>query len=368
MSHIEMMAIKIHYDNRNDLPPYLKYSRLPTKKEYQSYLQRYEETGSGGDGFHEGLNFHPENDEVKFYLPPTCIPGKAKINSEFIVFSFSYSDPGKIIGVHAGARILGGEGIARGESVGLDGVGDFTYHGISPRMLTTIFTTPIKYNIRDDRFLPVLEKWCFGKRYLEKKHAINILKTAYANVLENLENNTPINLAEKEVAIHEILVIKNILFRYFHIDMESIELQAGVNTDSLVDTHCQEADRDIGEKGEKYIYEKEIEYMENNNLPTSLVEWLSRMTPTAVFDIQTARLINGKVQEHYLEIKSSKYGYGENVYLSDRQIRFFEKHKECSHIVFVNFNGDEPKEIYKTYNELNKEFYLSPIKYKLRPK
>lgn len=368
MSHIVMMAIKIHYDNRSDLPAYSKYSRLPTKKEYQKYLELYEDEGKGGDGFHEGLNFHPENDEVKFYLPPTCIPGYTKINSEFIVFSFSYSNPGTIIGVHAGARILGAEGINRGLNVGLDGVGDFTYHGISPSMLTTIFTTPIKYSIKDDRFLPVLEKWGFGKRYLEKKHAVNILMTAYANVLKKLENEKSIKPVEKVVATREIQVLKNILFKYFQIDMDDTERRAEVGTDSFVDTHYQEVDREIGEKGERYIFEKEIEYMEKNNLPTSLVEWLSQIDPRAVFDIKTARLQDGKIQDHYLEIKSSKLGYGESAYLSERQIRFFEEHKEHSYIVFVNFNGEEPKETYKTYHELNEEFYFSPIKYKLLAK
>ncbi|MBS0858610.1 protein NO VEIN domain-containing protein [Providencia rettgeri] len=369
MQQIEIMAIKINYDSREDLPSYLKYSRLPTKREYKKFVDLYNKKGIGGDGFHEGLNFHPENNEIKFYLPPTCIPSKDKMNREFIVFSFSYKgdkeNPSTIIGVHAGAKILGADGIDRGESVGLSGVGDYTYHGVSPRMLTTIFTTPIIYNSKDGRYLPYLGKWGYGRRYLDKIHAVNILQTAYVNATKKLESEKYINLAEKEVVLHEVLVIKNILSKYFGINMDDNKLNENISSDYFMDDNYQEADNEIGYKGEHYVFEKEIEYMENNKLPISLVEWLSQMNPTAVFDIKTVRIVNGKLQEHFLEVKSSKLGYGESAYLSERQNKFFKEHKKNSHIVFVNFNGDEPEVSYKTYDELNEEFHLSPIKYKL---
>lgn len=370
MTHPELMAMKINYDSREDLPPYLKYSRLPTQREYQKVIDLYNNKGIGGDGFHEGLNFHPEDNEVKFYIPPTCIPSKEKINNEFIVFSFSYKgdkeNPSSIIGVHAGARILSSIGIDRGLSnVGVAGAGNYTYHAVSPRMYTTIFTTPIKYNTKDDKFLPILDKWGFGIRYLEEKHAINILHTAYSNVVEKLAHTNGINLAEREVVLHEKSVIENILLKYFQVKIKDSNLEFDSYPDYFIDDSFQEPDKEVGLKGESLIYNEEIEYMVKNNLPISLVEWLSQMNPSAVFDIKTARLINGRLQEHFLEIKSSKLGYGESAYLSERQNQFFREHKDASHIVFVNYNGGEAEITYKTYDELHEEFHLSPIKYKL---
>jgi hypothetical protein len=72
----KFMAIKIHYDHRQSLPTYLKYSKVPTEDEYNEYLELYDE-GVGGQGFHECLNFAiPEEGDVKIYLPPTCLPAQ----------------------------------------------------------------------------------------------------------------------------------------------------------------------------------------------------------------------------------------------------------------------------------------------------
>lgn len=371
MLKTEIMAMKINYDSREYLPVYLKYSRLPTKTEYQKVIDLYR-IGVGGDGFHEGLNFHSDGHEVKFYIPPTCIPSRKIINNEFIVFSFSYKEdkicPSSILGVHAGARILSQKGVDRGASVGIPGVGSYTYHAVSPDYLTTIFTTPIQYNTHDDKYLPILEKWGNGVRYLNKDHAINILKTAFNNVLNKLNEVSNINDSEMAIMLHEKTVIKNILSIYFNVEVDGSDSALLICDDYYLDEGYQEADKEIGYKGEELIYDREVRYMEDNNLPTYHVEWLSQMKPQAVFDIKTVRLIDGELKNYFLEVKSSKCGYGESVSFSERQNEFFKKHKDRSSIVFVNYDEIDPKVTYKTYDELHDEFSLVPIKYKLKIK
>ena len=110
------IAIKIHFDHRNDLPPHLKYSRPATAAEHQEFLE-----GIGGNGFHECLNFRiPKQGSVRTYLPPTCIPAKDKLNDEFVIFSFTYQQdpdmPPSIVGVHGRARIFGRDGRPRKDS------------------------------------------------------------------------------------------------------------------------------------------------------------------------------------------------------------------------------------------------------------
>lgn len=89
------IAIKIHFDHRNDLPCYLKYSRPATAAEHAEYLARFKEEKKGGNGFHECLNFSiPESGPVRIYLPSTCRPGIDRLNDEFVIFSFTYKkDP-----------------------------------------------------------------------------------------------------------------------------------------------------------------------------------------------------------------------------------------------------------------------------------
>ena len=86
---VRFLAIKTNYDNRQSLPPHLKYSRLPTFKEYNRYLKRFHEENIGGNGFHECLNFAiPENgnSNVNFYIPPTCLPKSDSSEDELVIF------------------------------------------------------------------------------------------------------------------------------------------------------------------------------------------------------------------------------------------------------------------------------------------
>lgn len=41
----KFVAIKIHYDHRKSLAPYLKYSKAPTPEEYMEYLDLFMKKG-----------------------------------------------------------------------------------------------------------------------------------------------------------------------------------------------------------------------------------------------------------------------------------------------------------------------------------
>ena len=100
------------------------------------------------------------------------------------------------------------------------------------------------------------------------------------------------------------------------------------------------------------------------------VGWLSRGVPTSVYDIKTVRKSEAGVVDHFIEVKSSKMDFGENVYFSARQLTFFEENLEHSSVAFVNFDrdGKNPEVLYKSIGEVKEEFVFAPIKYKLEPK
>ncbi|MEG9639128.1 hypothetical protein [Enterobacter asburiae] len=145
----KFVAIKIHYDHRKSLAPYLKYSKAPTPEEYMEYLDLFHEEGIGGAGFHECLNFSVRsNAPTKIYLPPTCIPSDKYLDEEIVFFSFTYKYdkemPSSIIGVHAAARLVsnGKDSIARNDIEKIEGAEQFHYHAEAPSEFTTLIPLP----------------------------------------------------------------------------------------------------------------------------------------------------------------------------------------------------------------------------------
>ena len=61
-------------------------------------------------------------------------------------------------------------------------------------------------------------------------------------------------------------------------------------------------------------------------------------------------------------------GFGENVYISSRQVEFFKNNLDSTSLAFVNFVGEEFSISYKSFDDVLGEFELAPVKYKLSPR
>jgi hypothetical protein len=127
-------------------------------------------------------------------------------------------------------------------------------------------------------------------------------------------------------------------------------------------------DKEIGYRGELEVYKREIDYVRSLDLNDNSVEWLSQGVPTSVYDIKSVREKEGKIVDHYIEVKSSKMGFGENVYISSRQVEFFKNNLDSTSLAFVNFVGEEFSISYKSFDDVLGEFELAPVKYKLSPR
>lgn len=361
------VAIKIHYDHRASLATHLKYSKLPTLEEYNEYVSLFQNEGIGGNGFHECLNFAiPQLEAVKFYLTPTSIPAKTKIDDEFVIFSFTYKGdrefPAHIVGIHAGARLLSTEkqGIPRDERHKIEGVDALSYHAEAPAELVTLLTPPLKYDRLEGIYTPVYQKWGFGRHYIEASHAANIITASLANATREL--NTA-SVSKRTVIQQQIEVLRRIGERYSL--LPTLELlkykRNGHWVGGLPNT-------EIGYEGEELIYEREIAYVKNIGCTANEVEWISQVVPTSPFDIKTLRQSsNGEIQEHFIEVKSSASIEDTNVYISSGQISFFEEKEDQATFALVKFSAQEPAAVRDlTLTELRAEFDLIPIKFKLK--
>lgn len=360
------IAIKIHYDHRKSLPPHLKYSKVPTAKEYDEYLKLYREEDVGGNGFHECLNyFIPESGNVQMYLPPTCIPGQNRIDEEFVIFSFTYKTdremPSCIVGVHAGAAVLGSPK-KRKEIAQMEGVDEpLIYHVEAPQNLVTLFTPPIAYDCRDGKYTPKYQTWGYGLRNIEAAHAKNIVAEALRSATKEIVGA---KVSKREVLERQIEVLNEIDSRYFSATSGKTAKQPKTNAPGS----GSPPDRELGLLGERHVYEREVAHAEKIGALASDVEWISQSVPQSPFDIKSVRKIDGKFIDHYIEVKSSRAEDDSNIYLSSGQIEFFKKNEDCSSFAFVSFDkGGSLKNIRDlSLSSLLSEFDLLPIKFKLQ--
>lgn len=359
----KFIAIKIHYDHRESLPSYLKYSKAPTEEEYNEYLELYDK-GVGGQGFHECMNFSiPENGDVKIYLPPTCLPAKDRVDEEFVIFSFTYKQdkelPSVVLGVHAGVVIDDLDGIIRTDYQIEGSIEDLLYYASADSDLTTIFTSPLPYDFRDGLYTPVYTSWGYGLRYLDEEHAERIIRSAYVLAVNKLATSKNV---ERQVVEREIVVLESIFSRYFSGELKSEGRPVVPSTPST------RVDKEIGYKGELEVYNRELDYVRSLDLTDNSVEWLSQGVPASVYDIKSVREKDGKIVAHYIEVKSSKMGFGENVYISSRQVDFFKDNPDCTSLAFVNFDFEKVSISYKSFGDVLNRFELMPVKYKLSPR
>ncbi|KEY57142.1 protein NO VEIN domain-containing protein [Serratia sp. DD3] len=365
----KFVAIKIHYDHRKSLMPYLKYSKVPTPEEYQEYLDLFHDEGIGGAGFHECLNFSiREYENTKIYLPPTCIPSSKYTDDEFVFFSFTYKDdkemPSSIIGIHAATRFktIGKESILRNDIESIEGAEPFHYCAESPSELTTLITPTIKYDYKDGIFTPKYSRWGYGLRYINEKHATNIITAA----LEEAKKRLPSASISEEIIIQrEIIVLESIQKRYGLFSKKtSLNIKKSLPNDDSV------PDREIGFLGEKIVYEEEVNYAIKHKIPVSDIEWISQSDPQSPYDIKTIRIINNEKIEHFIEVKSSRVLDESNIYLSSRQVKFFQENEPSSTFKFVTFTSKNTVNSIRelNFNQLSNEFELVPIKFKLKHK
>jgi hypothetical protein len=354
-------AIKLHYDARPSLAADLKYSRLPTGDEYHALHQQYLEKQIGGNGFHECINFAVGRaDTVQLYLPPTSIPAEKYENDEFVFFSFTYKGSqdmsARIVGVHAGARLIERRGLARGAGFDIVGVEPLVYHAEAPADLVTLITPPLPYDNQDGLYTPVLAKWGFGRRYIERKHAANIVRAAITQAKAALEGAS---IARQPLLQRQLAVLRRIDARYaLGAESSATAAPAGIQAGL--------PDRDLGYRGERWVYERELAHMVQIGEHPSEVQWTSQLAPASPFDIRTLRRTPDGVREHFLEVKSSASMSDDNVYVSARQIAFFEQHRDRATFALVRFDADGvPSMRELTIGQLHAEFELEPIKYKL---
>ncbi len=366
----KFVAIKIHYDHRKSLRPHLKYSKVPTPQEYKEYLDLFREEGIGGEGFHECLNFSVrDGSPTKIYLPPTCIPDNRFSDEEMVFFSFTYKGdkelPSSIVGVHAAAKLksVDREAIERDDIESIEGADKFHYHAEAPSEFTTLITPPIEYNFRDGLYTPKYQFWGNGLRYISEEHAENIINTALAGANSRILRSKG---AEAIVIEREISVLEAIKSRYFS-SPASKNSKAKQSGSSFGGANSI-PDKELGYLGEKFIYESELEYVLKHGLPASDVEWVSQSVPQSPYDIKTVRVINKEKHEHFIEVKSSRAVDESNIYLSSRQVQFFQENHDCATFKFVTFaTRNEVKSVRELdFIQLSKEFELVPIKFKLR--
>lgn len=361
------IAVKFHYDHRASLPHYLKYSREPTVEEYQHVLNLYYNEGIGGEGFHECLNFNKyHTDHTKVYLPPGYIPAADKCNDGLIIFSFTYKEdkelPASIIGIHAGVSILSREqgGIERKDIKAIKEIGNLCYHATAPNTLTTLFSTPLEYNFKEGNYTPIYRSWGNGLRYIEESHAIRILKNALRNAIESYKKEK--SKEKLQYIQEEINVITTILKSYFNITEKTPVTESP--------SSGKAPDKEIGYLGEEYVFNQELKYAKENGINPVHIQWISQSIPSSVYDIKTVRKNNGKLEDHYLEVKSTKMSDYNNVYVSSRQIGFFEKNPKNSTFIFLKFNSERKVIEINDYNiqDIKNKFNLNPIKYRLAEK
>ncbi|MEW9581400.1 hypothetical protein [Paraburkholderia sp. DGU8] len=355
-------AIKIHYDHRAALPSYLKYSVVPSRQQYEDYLKLFREDGVGGNGFHECLNFAvSQSDTLRFYLPPTSVPAAKREDDEFVFFSFTYKGDQElsahIVGVHAGVNLVNREGQARGEPFIIDGVEPLVFHAEAPSDLVTLITPTLPYEVSDGFYTPAYPSWGYGLRYIDAQHAANIIRDAIRQASAALES---VGESERIVIGRELHVLRRIDARYGLGAGDGPPKQRGSAGGGMPDT-------EIGYRGERFVYERELAYVQSIGRKAKEVEWTSQVAPTSPFDIRTLRRKpDGTVFEHFLEVKSSAMGEGDNVYVSSGQIEFFQQKRGCSTLCLVSFGEkEEPSVRELTLDELHAEFDLLPVKYKL---
>lgn len=338
---MKTLAIKIHYDKRNNLPKNLKYSMPPKAEDYAEFFKEGCKNNTGL-GFHECLNFYRTLDGMcRIYLPPTTAKMLKKsigqrVNLVWVVYkkeeNCEYAE--HIVGVHKNALILANDcSLQRKDYPEIEGnvpseiEKELYYHAEAEGEDSILFSEPIPFKL--DRYLPHLKVWNQGFRKMDDDKFQLILKDR----LEQIENSSSY--------------------------MEKNE------KDQLLG-HKSIPDRELGRLGEEFVFRKELEFVKEHGMDSSCVEWVAARYPQSKFDIKTIRFIDRVPVSHYLEVKSTKSMKEPNIYISSRELSFAEEKGSSYSIVIYEAETQSVK--YYTLAQIQRMFKLIAVEYKLKLK
>ncbi len=163
----------------------------------------------------------------------------------------------------------------------------------------------------------------------------------------------------------EVVVLRKIYDRYISgpgVARANKPIRANANFTGI-------PDKELGDLGERYIYERELALASKLGQPASQVKWVSRGNPQSPFDISSIRELGGAIRDHYIEVKSTTVLDDTHIFVSAREIAFLDEHNDHCTVVLVRFNPDKSlKDIRDfTIDQLRERFELVPVSFKLRP-
>ncbi|MEG9639127.1 protein NO VEIN domain-containing protein [Enterobacter asburiae] len=130
-------------------------------------------------------------------------------------------------------------------------------------------------------------------------------------------------VSESIILEREISVLDAIQRRY-SLPSSKINSQQKKHANSNSGWNNIPPDKEVGFLGEKFIYEQEVSYAIKNGIPVSEVEWVSQSDPQSPYDIKSVRITPNGKQEYFIEVKSSRSMNESNIYISSRQVKFFQ--------------------------------------------
>jgi hypothetical protein len=245
---------------------------------------------------------------------------------------------------------------------------DLSYHVEADADFVTLFVpSMLQYNPRDGRYTPPRKIFGYGLHYIEKAHAQNIISDQLRSVEKELANDP--SESRRAITERELVVLHRIYDRYVN----------GIVDRGLARENNQPVkenanftgipDKELGDLGEKHIYERELLIASKLDQPASQVKWVSRGNPQSPFDIRSVRDVGGVVRDYYIEVKSTTVLDDTHIFVSAREIAFLDEHSDRCSVVLVRFNPDKSVKDVRdfTIDQLRQRFELVPVSFKLRP-
>ena len=168
---MQYMLVKINPDNRFTSADRSKMYSGPVTKaaEYAKLASK------SGEGFHECMNFMEQPDGLLhlYFSEPSRPATQKSANDEFTIFLCTYAPSTKIIGVHAGVRFLGTT--LESKIPAPKGIEKYFYVATCSPTMSALFEESLSLEISAGRYAPKMLRWGNGRRYIDKKHAQNIL-------------------------------------------------------------------------------------------------------------------------------------------------------------------------------------------------
>lgn len=359
---MEARGIKIWWDDRPDLPNWMKYTREATKAEFDEKI-----TGIG-HGFDECLNFafgHPDNSpEVKLYLPPNYKPKAAKPLLLFATYKGQSEMGGCWVGAAAAASIL--PRFQERERLRKKRKEPLYFRAQADPALVTPFIVPVKID---------LKRHLGGKQWFRGPVSVydpgRVLKDAASKAATRLQSTN--SAAERKALLRQLCVCERILL---HLG-ESAQQQQDGASDKQGGSDGRSGgwhpDLGLGELAEKLVFadqEKVLRKLSGKypGCPKKPIH-VALDRPFADHDIESAATNGDQYAKLLIEVKGTKSKDWGTVMISEAQMALA---RQCQHaprhtFAIVEFaEGAKKYKIhYKTLLELEGEFSFVPLKYRL---